>query len=99
MHVFSSPNWGITYVWQVIVAGMIHEIKEERDGQKKGRWIYTSNKLRLDSGICNQQHVTSLRSIVANCGLMNVCLGEEPGVTVWQLKPKRVVSMICSAVV
>ena len=38
---------------------MIHEIKE-RDGQKKGRWIHTSNKLRLDSGMRNQQHVTIL---------------------------------------
>ena len=78
---------------------MIHEIKE-RDGQKKGRWIHTSNKLRLDSGMRNQQHVTSLRTVVANCGFMNVLLlGEEPGVTVWQLKPKRVASMICSAAV
>ena len=94
MDVFLSPYWGL-HIWQVIIAGMIHEIKE-RDGQKKGRWIHTSNKLRLDS----DQHVTSLRTVVANCGFMNVfLLGEEPGVTVWQLKPKRVASMICSGVV
>ena len=73
MDVFSSPYWGITDVWQVIVAGMIHEIKE-RDGEKKGDWIHTSNKLRLDSGMRNLQHVTSLRTIVSKCGLMSECI-------------------------